>query len=171
MMSRSLHWVVAAALLVIYVCGSLIFLYGPSKELNLVHWHQPVGVFVFVLTIWRLVMWLRVKKGETGRGIKHFLSSFTLPHYVQFGLLISCLLMPIFGVLMAFFGGYSLHLGFAEIPSFLPKNKEAADFFYLAHNSLAFFLVCLICLHIAGAIKAHFAKKALQKKLDALLKM
>ncbi|QCE33364.1 hypothetical protein FAI41_07060 [Acetobacteraceae bacterium] len=169
-MNRVVHWIVASLILAIYLMGSLIFLKGTTAEINLVHWHQPLGILVLLFTIWRLVVWFRPNKESAemlGIGGSRLLAK--IPLIAQICILTGCFLMPIFGILMTFFGGYALHLGIVDIPSFLSKNKAAADFFYQAHNTLALILLLLILLHAAGGIRHYLVMRSLKKKMALLL--
>jgi cytochrome b561 len=55
------------------------------------------------------------------------------------------------------------------VPELLPKNDHAFEIFRLTHKVLAYTLLALVCLHVAGALKHRFVDR--DKTNDVLRRM
>lgn len=75
-------------------------------------------------------------------------------HFLLYALMIA---LPLTGWLMGSAAGYATSpFGLFTLPDLIEKNRELATNLARAHALLAFTLVFLLVLHVAGALKHHF---------------
>jgi len=120
-------------------------------------WHKSFGVLTFLVVLTQLAVRFRTPRLpqplETLAGYERFLSRLT--QRVMYVLLV---IVPLMGYSMSstftmsdgvFFFGVNL-------PELLPKNDDWFAVFQWLHKVLAYTLLVLIVLHVAGALKHRF---------------
>ena len=144
-----LHWLIVALLVVQYFT-KLIPASGASGD-ALNAWHLAVGPTILVLMLlrlgWRLAHAVPPPPADLSPGLR-MLSRTT--HWAFYGVLI---LLPILGWLSASaFGATPYLLGLIKLPLLTAPNKAFAEQVGGVHGLLAWLLLALIALHVAGAL-------------------
>ncbi|WP_392551442.1 cytochrome b [Orbus wheelerorum] len=118
---------------------------------NLFTLHKSIGVIIFFLTLWRIIV--IIKQGLPKVLPKEEKFQRILSKSVQGIMYLLLLILPLSGYLMS---GRSMNfLGLIQIPSInLPNHVHG--FFHSVHIVTAYLLIALLCLHIFGAIYHHF---------------
>ncbi|WP_126337755.1 cytochrome b [Legionella spiritensis] len=157
--SKFLHWIIA--LIVITMLSVSFFLDDLPDSLQGVAFtiHKSLGVTVLVLVLLRLVWLMAFGRPSLPLAMPGWQKK--MAHGVQYSLYVFLLLMPICGWIMStaanrapmYFGMFSL-----PIP-LVPVNKQLAGFMKECHETIAWILIALIVLHVAGALKHHFIDK------------
>ncbi len=150
----SLHWL--SALLIAAVLGVGWYMGDMPKgadRLVMMGRHQTIGLLLVALVLVRL-LWRRLHGGPempmTGLMDK-------LAAAVQVSLYGLMLLIPLLGYLTSSFGGHAVVVfGGVHVPLLTGIDHDVHEFMGSAHQVLAYVMLALIALHVAGALKHHF---------------
>ena len=64
---------------------------------------------------------------------------------------------PLSGWMMSSARGFPVSwFGYFQLPDLVPKSKPLYDALMATHHTLAWVLVAVVVLHVAGALKHHF---------------
>lgn len=157
--SQILHWLVVLLLVTQFVIAAIAedLPLGMEKLAWLAR-HKSVGITILGLAIIRLT-WRLLSPGpalpDKLKWFERFLASVT-----HIGLYLVIFLMPLSGWLMSSAKNYPVSwFKLVQLPDMIGKSEEAFEFFKAVHEILAFSLVLLVVLHIAGALKHQFILK------------
>ena len=156
---KYLHWLVA--LLVIGMLGFGFFLGDLPSSLKPMAYmlHKSTGITLLALMLLRLVWVVCSGKPVLPAAMPRW--ECFLARFVQYGLYLFLISMPLSGWLMAtasnkipvYFGWFSV-----PFPGILP-DEALAHWMSDAHYFIAFILLGLVALHVAGALKHRFIDK------------
>lgn len=153
------HWLIA--LIVICMLGGSFFLDDlPKPYISTAFMiHKSFGITVLVLMLLRLY-WLK----HTGRpqlppsmpAWEKFLSRF-----VQYSLYFFLIIQPLSGWIMSVAANrIPSYFGLIELPfPGISSDKGLATFMETCHIIIAWIIIGLLVLHVAGALKHHFINK------------
>ena len=168
LVQRVLHWLMAILILGLIAVGWYMegLERGVPNRGELYGLHKSFGMLVLFLVMFRIVV--RWRKGapplpETLSASVHRAAH--IAHYILYGFMVA---IPLSGYFMSSFGGYSVKFFGIQLPSVVPENKDIGRFFHEAHGILAYILLAIITLHVAGAIKHRWFDK---KENDVLQRM
>ncbi len=157
--TKFFHWFVAfiviGMLAVSFFLDDLSAQYKPLAYLL----HKSFGLTVLFTMIVRLIWISYTGKPELPTTIP--LWEKRLSRFVQYSLYLFVILLPLCGWIMSvaadrppyYFGLF--HLSFPGIS----PNKELASLMLQAHRTIAWVVIGLLILHVAGALKHHFIDK------------
>jgi len=117
--------------------------------------HFSTGVLVFLLAVVR-VAWLKISPAPTlpvglSNGEKILTAIFKS---LMYSLMLA---IPVAGYLMVNTKGFAVSFyGLFNLPSLMSENEDLHEFFEGAHVFLAYMLLFLVVVHIAGALKHRF---------------
>lgn len=159
-----LHWLIAF-LIVGSLIGSLIF--GPlldsadpserAKGGAMVGMHQSVGLTILALTIFRLIWRLANPAPPLPRTMNS--PQRTLARVSHFAFYALILAVPAAGYIMSSASPYPIiYFGLFEVPK-LAIGSDVGELAHGAHYYLAIYIVALLVLHIAAALKHHFVDR------------
>lgn len=148
---RSLHWVMAAAVLVEFALALARMAAEPASLRSvLLSWHEPVGLLIGALTLvrvgvrlqWRLAAW----NGPVSRSMAWGSAAV---HGISYLLMLG---LPILGWALVNARGHAVALpGLGALPRLLPSDPDLADTLQDWHGDLAWVLLGLIGVHVAAA--------------------
>lgn len=153
------HWFIALLVLAMlgfgFVLGDLPKAIKPTSYML----HKSVGLTIFGLMVLRIGWMLRIKKPAFPPAMARW--ECILATSVQHSLYVFLIAMPLSGWIMAtasnkipvYFGWFRV-----PFPGILP-DEALAHWMREAHFFIAFILLGLIALHIAGALKHRFVDK------------
>ncbi|MFN3357100.1 MAG: cytochrome b [Pseudomonas sp.] len=157
---RVLHWV--RAVLVLGLLWAGWHMTGMNDEVASKYelyypWHKCFGVLTFLVVLTQLAVRFRTpnlpQPLETLAGHERFLSRLT--QRVMYVLLV---IVPLMGYSMS--STYTMSDGVfffgVNLPELLPKNDDWFAVFQWLHKVLAYTLLVLIVVHVAGALKHRF---------------
>jgi len=164
---RVLHWL--RAIVVMGVLGAGLVMVNlpdelPAKFEVLYPNHKQFGLLALVLTLAQLLVRLRSRLPELPKSLAPWEQSLSkFAHRALYALLI---VVPLMGYSMS--STFTQSDGvpfffFGHVPELLPKNDHWFEVFQLLHRTLAYALLALLVLHVAGALKHRF----LDKRADA----
>lgn len=172
---RLLHWLRAAVILGTLLVGLLMVNLPDdvtAKFEALYPNHKQFGVLALLLVLIQAVLRIgfRARLPADAAGLQpweHKLSHLT--HKALYALMV---IVPLMGYSMS--STFTQSDGvpfffFGHLPELLPKNDRWFEVFQLLHRVLAYTLLALIALHIAGALKHRFFDK--DPQADVLKRM
>lgn len=121
--------------------------------------HKSFGITVFFLMICRLIWIAYTGKPPLPASLPRWQR--LLSHWVQYALYLFVILMPLSGWIMSTAANkspYFFTLLQLPFPGISP-NEHLASLMKEVHNTLAWIIIVLLVLHIAGAIKHQFIDK------------
>lgn len=154
LISRFFHWSIAVLILGLLPVGlgMTAMEYSPLK-LEVYGLHKSFGLLVFFLGLLRLV-W-RFYAPRPSHLPTHAKWEVTLASAAHFWLYVCMIGMPLTGWLMSSAGEFPVPFFGLHMPYLIGKDPDLAGFFGDAHEILAFTLLFILALHMAGALKHH----------------
>lgn len=161
--TRWLHWLIALTMIGMLALGIYM---EETESFSLYGIHKSIGILIFVVVLYR-VIW-RIKEGWPTPVTEQQKLQTLLVKTMHFGLLVATILYPLSGMMMSGAGGYGLSVfGITLLPkNFNPELKEIepysaqlAELGGFLHGALTLFVIAMIVLHIAAALKHHFINK------------
>ncbi|MET4897171.1 cytochrome b [Sphingomonadaceae bacterium jetA1] len=153
---RLIHWTRAPVILGLLALGWIMTSLPDTLSAKF-EWMYPVhkefGVLAFCIGIVALIVRARTAVPRHPAGLARW--EVTLSSFVQYAMLTLALVVPLMGYAMSSSFTQSDGVPFfgIELPELLPKNDNAFHLFAWLHKTLAYTLLGLVVLHIAGAIK------------------
>lgn len=158
-LSKWIHWMVAL-IVIPMVLGSFYLEDLPKLyKGNVIGLHKSLGLCVLLLMIFRVVYLYIAGRPALPSSIARW--EWWLSKIVQYALYISLILMPLSGWIMSTAAGKSPNFFWLVVLPFpgIAHDKTLSDFMFDTHQTLAFMIIGLLTLHIAGALKHFFIDK------------
>lgn len=159
----ALHWVLALALVGIFVMGNYMadLPFSPQR-LKLYNWHKWAGVTILALSVLRLLWRATHRPPALPAAIEGAMPAWQVrayhaTHTLMYGLFFA---VPLMGWAYSSAAGFPIVVfGMLPLPDFVPASKELADALKPLHGLLAWALAGLVGMHVAAALKHHFIDK------------
>lgn len=170
LVSRFLHWVMA--LLILAMIGLGAYMADLDKEdplrAQLFSLHKEIGVTILALAVVRILWALAARQPVMPAVLQRWeviLAKSTV------GLLYLLMLAtPIAGYLMTNTAGKPIsYFGLFDMPALMGENHDLHETLEEVHEFLAFSILTLVGLHVAGALKHRFIDK--NPEADVLKRM
>lgn len=169
-LARALHWLMAAIILTLVAVG--IYMAGLPDDApgrgTIFMLHKSFGVLalllVFARTAWRwykrppeLPAVLQLWEKRLANSAHHVLYLFMF-------------IVPFSGYAMSSFGGYPVSFfGLFRVPALFPKNETLGGIVHESHELLAYTMLAIIALHVAGALKHRLIDRPAADVLKRML--
>lgn len=149
------HWFFAVIIFyTFYLAFSFDDMPFSPEKIQLINEHKWFGFVVLILFLPRLI----VKKGYNNFIIKNKLDK--LVHYSHYLFYFLFFMTPFSGYLMSCAFGYQINMfNILSIPMLISKNIELAEILESAHVFFAWSLLCMIIVHVGGAIHRQIKKE------------
>ena len=152
-----LHWLLAAALIGIFVLGSYMtdLPFSPQR-LQLYSWHKWAGVVILLLSALRLFWRLTHRPPALPAQIEQAMPRWQViaHHATHHGLYLLFFAVPLIGWAYSSAAGFPIVLfGLLPLPDFVPANQALAELIKPWHELSALAMAALVLLHVAGALK------------------
>ena len=154
--SKILHWVLAAFILVLLAFGNQLANSEPSFELIAKYnQHKIAGLLALLLIIWRLVERIRTKPTPPGGDTPTWEDR--LARVVHIAFYVVLFAMPLSGwAASSASGQYPIIFG-NQVPGIAPQDPELAKTLFAAHGVIGKMLLGLFALHLIGLFKRLIA--------------
>jgi len=170
---RWLHWLRAAVVIANLSIGLVMVNLPdelPAKFDVLYPNHKQFGVLALLLVLAQLLLRSRSRVPGTPAGLQPWEAS--LSRFAHRALYVLLIVVPLMGYSMS--STYTQSDGvpfffFGQVPELLPKNDRWFEVFRLLHRILAYALLALVVLHVAGALKHRLLDK--DPEADVLRRM
>jgi cytochrome b561 len=154
----ALHWLIAAAIFGTFALG--LYMHelplSPTK-LRLYSYHKWIGVTIFLLVLARIA-WRLAHPAPALPDMPRW-QKFAA-HLSHVLLYLLTLAVPLSGWLFSSASGLqTVYFGVLPIPDLLAKNKATAEMLKAVHYYLNMTMLALVVLHVAAALKHHFADR------------
>jgi cytochrome b561 len=125
------------------------------QKLELYALHKSIGIVILAFTAARLAWHLSGTRPVLLGPSR--LYERVLAHAVHVSFYIVLIAMPLTGWLMSSAANFSVSVfGLFTLPDLVAPDKALGKAFEAAHSWLAWILIGLVALHVAGALKHHF---------------
>ena len=162
-----LHWSIAAIILLLLSVSFFLDDFPKALRPTAIMLHKSFGLTILILMVLRFWYLLRGKKPLLPATMPRW--EIYLARGVQGAMYVLLIAMPIVGWLMSTLSNHiPVLFGLIQLP--LPgitPNPDLAALFFQAHQIIAWMLIGLISLHIAGALKHAIIDK--DKVMDSML--
>lgn len=152
-----LHWLLAAALIGIFMLGSYMTdLPFSPRRLQLYSWHKWAGVVILLLSALRLLWRLTHRPPALPAQIEQAMPRWQAiaHHATHHGLYLLFFAVPLIGWAYSSAAGFPIVLfGVLPLPDFVPASPALAEFIKPWHELSAVAMLLLAGLHVAGALK------------------
>jgi cytochrome b561 len=157
--AKALHWLIAALIVVQLPLGLYATALPPDLEkLALLARHKSIGLTILALAAIRLA-W---RWGDCTPAMPDNLRLHErlLAHFSHATLYFLILAMPLTGWIMSSARGFPVSwFNLFQVPDLVGKNEPLYHAMIITHETLALLLVAVLALHIAAALRHHFALK------------
>jgi len=156
---RILHWVRALLILGLIALGWTMTSLADdnaAKFATLYPMHKEFGVLLFCVALVQLTIRLRSALPKEPPSLSRW--EVLLSKIVHHAMLTLIIVVPLMGYSMSssFTQSDGVPFFFVELPELLPKNDAAFAVYQALHKYLAYALLGLILLHVAGVVKHRF---------------
>jgi cytochrome b561 len=151
------HWMIAALIILNLALGALHDKFGDSAEAAFIRPHKAIGITILVLSLGRLLWRLTHRPPDFDPVVARWEAGLArLVHGLFYFLMIA---IPLSGWLLTSTNGrMTSYFGLFEIaPLPVSRSEDSHEFWEEAHEYLAWVMIALIVLHVAGALKHHLA--------------
>src|SRR3990167_498034 len=151
--SKIFHWLIALIVLTMlsgsFFLGDLPVTIKPTA----IMFHKSFGLTVLLLMILR-ALWI-IHRGKPALPATVASWERHLSHAVQYSLYFFLLLMPLCGWMMSVAADKTpSYFGLFNVPiPWITPDKSLAEWLFSAHQTIAWIIIALLCLHVAGALK------------------
>lgn len=162
--SKLLHWLMA--IMIIVLIGVGLYMAGLPKEtteqkqyaFQFYDLHKPFGAIMLMLIIVRL-SWLRLSPPPELPAVFDAKEK-TITLTIRSLLYALMLLIPVSGYIMSNSAGHPINFfGLINLPAIVGKSEDLRSLAHTAHKTMAFAILALIALHIAGVLKHRIKDK------------
>lgn len=162
-----LHWLIATVVLLLLPASFFLEDLPANLRPSAIMWHKSLGLTILWLMLMRLIWVIKSGKPALPSSVPRWEA--WLARGVQAALYLFLIMMAMVGWLMSVMSNHiPTWFGLFRLP--LPGiavNEGLADSFFQAHQIIAWILITLIGLHIAGALKHAIIDR--DKVLDSML--
>jgi cytochrome b561 len=157
--AQTFHWVVVALIIVQVTLAEMADgLPNGLRKLTLLARHKSVGLTILSLVILRLAWRWQNEHPPLPENLKRYEQA--LARFTHVALYVLLLAVPLSGWMMSSARGFPVSwFGFFQLPDLVPKSRPLYDALLMTHHTLAWTLLAVIALHVAGALKHHFVHK------------
>lgn len=154
LIARIIHWLTALIILGLLVVGTYMTTMDMSEQkLQFYNLHKSFGLLALALAFVRIVWHLIKKKPKSLPTHKKWEK--ILSHAVHGFLYLLLIAIPISGWVMSSAGDFNIKFFSLNMPDIVSKDENLFKLSHGVHEILAWVLLGLLVLHIAGALKHH----------------
>ena len=156
--ARVLHWVMAAAILALWVIGHMIDALpkGPVRS-EVIGLHKAIGVVLLVMAVARLA-WRLVRPQpslpESMPAMERLMAA--AGHVALYGLMV---LIPLDGILLSQSAGRDVSVFGMMLPALIGKDDAMKEIFKGGHVALGWILALVLAGHVAAALRHRYILK------------
>lgn len=148
--ARSLHWLMAPAILAMLVIG-VVMVTSIQHHTALLHLHKPLGIGILALALIRLInRWLNPPPSLPAELPRWQMVAAHASHWMLYGMM---LVLPLLGWAMLSAGGYPISMTDGiYLPAILPKSATLYGILRPLHGLFAYLFFFSIVAHLGAAL-------------------
>jgi cytochrome b561 len=154
---RAMHWIMAALLLVLVIVGFAMTGLPDEQKGYVYGLHKSFGLLALLFVILRIINRMRSEIPASPSEISAFYNK--LSGGVMFLAYVCMVVMPISGPVMSWAFGHPVAFFGLQLPTLVEQNPELGKIAALVHEYMAFALIALVTLHVAGFLKHYFVER------------
>jgi len=159
-LTKFLHWNIALLFVVQFflIYRREYFPNDTNEKLQYLLLHKSLGVCVLVLAF-SMLLWRRVgtRPLMPSSMTQRELLAAKWTHILLYAVM---LIMPLSGILMSIFAGYTVSFfGLFELPLLFPKNETIGTVFYRTHVISSYCIFAVVGIHTFAALYHHYVRK------------
>lgn len=157
---RLLHWTSAILILGLFALGVWMrsLSYYDSWYQTAPIWHKELGILTAILIVLRLIWRLKNTPPVPLASHKHW--EIKAAHFAHGLMYFLIFVILISGYLIATADNRGIDVfGLFEVPAIFNAYENQEDIAGLVHEWVAYGLIALVIIHVAGALKHHFIDK------------
>ncbi len=158
LVARLFHWLIAVMIIALLPVG--LFMSGMENsplKFQVFAMHKSFGLLVFFLGLGRIVWRFVSPPPDHLETHQHW--EITLASAAHFWLYVCIIGMPLSGWLMSSAGEFPVPFFGFQMPHLIGKDESLMGLFGQTHEILAYTLLFVLGLHVAGALKHHVIDK------------
>lgn len=158
LVAKLLHWLIAVMIIALIPIG--LFMSGMENsplKFQVFAMHKSFGLLVFFLGLGRIVWRFVSPPPDHLETHEHW--EVTLASAAHFWLYVCIIGMPLSGWLMSSAGEFPVPFFGLQMPHLMGKDESLMGLFGQTHEILAYTLLFVLGLHVAGALKHHVIDK------------
>lgn len=158
LIARLFHWLIAVIVMGLLPLG--LFMTGMENsplKMDVYAVHKSFGLLVFFLGLGRVVWRFVSPPPDHLESHEHW--EVTLASAAHFWLYVCIIGMPLTGWLMSSAMEFPVPFFGVQLPHLMGKDERLGELFEQAHGILAYTLLFVLALHVAGALKHHVIDK------------
>ncbi len=160
----SLHWLVAALILVAFALGLSVDLFPRSWDATIVNIHVLLGLTILLLTLVRI--WWRLSHGIPDFPARMTPGLVKAAHFGHAALYVLMLIVPMLGMPALFFRGRGIDLGLVQLGPYLARDPAIFRPLTEVHGWVSYALIALALGHVAAALyHQHVLKDDLLRRM------
>lgn len=147
-----LHWLLAVMVVVLVSVGwYMLSIEDDPRSAWYFDKHKSFGMIAFVLVLLRIWWRARHRPAPLPASVPGW--QVTLAHFTEWCLYGCLFLMPILGFLGASYSDEGVTFFGTPLPAWAVQNHDRSELLFSLHIGLAWVMVALIALHVAGALR------------------
>lgn len=154
---RILHWSMAVIIIGLLISGFTKGYWPKDIRPQFYFWHKSFGLLVIVLFVLRVMVKLLTKEPELPKELGKFSIFGARAGWAI--LYVFMIALPLSGYIPSDAGGRELSFFGISVPDLIPENKPLARAIWYFHETLPWFFVAIIALHVLAALKHYFLDK------------
>ncbi len=156
--AQILHWLIGTLIVLNIAAAWIAGTRSDAEATQIMSKHLAIGLTVLTLSVVRLVWRLMHRPPPFAADVKPW--ERVLAHVVHYSFYVLMIGLPLIGLAAhsAFSGGKPVsYFGLFQIPAFpMAMSRANGEFWGGLHGALAWGMIGLLALHVAGALKHHF---------------
>lgn len=158
LLAKIFHWTIAVLIIGLLPVGlGMGMMPNDPFKFQIYAMHKSFGLLVFFLGLGRIV-W-RFVSPPPEHLETHARWEVTLASAAHFWLYVCIIGMPLSGWLMSNAGEFPVPFFGIQMPTLIGKNEQFGDLFGEVHEILAYTLLLILAMHVAGALKHQLIDK------------
>ena len=152
------HWLIVVLIITQFVLAKRAEGLAPVAKIGVLATHKSVGITILALALlrlaWRLLNPVPPAPATTPRWQQRAAHA---SHFLLYALLF---ITPVLGWLMSSARNFSVSWwGLVTLPDFIEPNRQTYEVLHEVHEIMAYTLATIAVIHIAAALKHHFADR------------
>ncbi len=156
---RIIHWLMAIIIISLLISGFTKGYLPKEFKGDFYFYHKSFGMIALFLIFLRIIVKSKTYKIDPKLPEQLGKSNIIMAKIGWFFLYLFMILMPLSGYIATDAGDYSLSIFGWQFPDLIEKNKPLGRFAWETHETLPWFFVAIISLHILGSLKHYFLDK------------
>ena len=158
LVAKLFHWLIAVMIIALLPVGLFMSeMENSPLKFQVFAMHKSFGLLVFFLGLGRVVWRFVSPPPDHLQSHEHW--EVTLASAAHFWLYVCIIGMPLSGWLMSSAGEFPVPFFGLQMPHLISKNENLMGLFGQTHEILAYTLLFVLGLHVAGALKHHVIDK------------